>query len=54
MVIPPTQSIGGNNDGTYVMYVAPHSPCAWIDMSAMIRHIALRLKVRPNYALNNS
>jgi len=23
MVVPPTQSISGNNDGTYTLYMAP-------------------------------
>jgi hypothetical protein len=32
----------------HIIYVPPHSACAWIAMLAMFRHVVIRLKVRPN------
>jgi hypothetical protein len=44
IAVPPMQSISGNNDGTYTMYVLRDDPCPWFGMSAMFRAMAAEVR----------
>jgi hypothetical protein len=47
MVVLPMQSIGGNNDGAYTLYMfplTPRAPCPWFGMLAVFRAMAAEVR----------